>query len=139
VSLRTERQRIAAYGLARSDSSILLVRATETIDGHHTWWLPGGGVRFGESPQECIVREFAEETGLHVHEARLLDVLSDVSPLVSESVLLHSVRLIYDVTLEPGHLVKEGAGSTDEVGWFDERGLPEVSLVSWLSSYLTTR
>jgi 8-oxo-dGTP diphosphatase len=56
-----ERQRVAAYGLARRGDEVLLVHTAA-----NTWWLPGGGVEFGESPEECVAREFEEETGLDV-------------------------------------------------------------------------
>ncbi len=47
------RQRVAAYGLARRGKEVLLVH---TPTG--TWWLPGGGVGFGETPEECVLRDF---------------------------------------------------------------------------------
>ena len=37
-----------------------------------TWWLtPGGGIEADESPEDAIVREVLEETGLHVEPDRL--------------------------------------------------------------------
>ena len=44
---------------------------------HHTyrqdpWGLPGGWMRRGESPLECLEREVAEESGLEVRATRLL-------------------------------------------------------------------
>lgn len=55
----TARQRIAAYGIARRGGSILLVREPTT----GAWWLPGGGVNFGEAPADALAREFEEEVG----------------------------------------------------------------------------
>ena len=132
------RQRVAAYGLARRGVSILVVRASTAVGGERLWWLPGGGVRFGESPTECLAREFLEESGLRVLQARLRDALSDVWPVPTESTLLHSVRLIYDVEVGlDAPLVEERDGSTDEVAWCDESRLTQLPLAPWLRSYLT--
>ncbi len=32
--------------------------------------FPGGGLEFGEGPEECVIREFMEETGLQVNIIR---------------------------------------------------------------------
>ena len=76
---RPQRQRIAAYGVLTDLSRVLLVRASPLSDVPETWWLPGGGVEFGEHPRDCVVREFAEETGLEVECDSLIDVVSDVA------------------------------------------------------------
>ena len=37
-----------------------------------TWDLPGGGREGDESPEDCVLRELAEEFGLHLPPNRLL-------------------------------------------------------------------
>jgi 8-oxo-dGTP pyrophosphatase MutT (NUDIX family) len=37
------------------------------------WELPGGRIEIGESPEECVVREIAEETGWRVRTGPILD------------------------------------------------------------------
>ena len=37
------------------------------------WELPGGRVELGEAPETCLVREFAEELGVVVEVARIID------------------------------------------------------------------
>lgn len=41
------------------------------------WALPGGGMEFGESVSETVVREVYEETGLHVRPVHVIGVYSD--------------------------------------------------------------
>ena len=40
------------------------------------WGIPCGGVEFGESPEETVVREMKEETGLDVAPKEILCMLS---------------------------------------------------------------
>jgi 8-oxo-dGTP diphosphatase len=126
------RQRVAAYGLARRETEVLMVQASSTSGVEGTWWLPGGGVEFGESPAECLVREFLEETGLTAHVRRVRDVVSDVTVMVEEPVRLHSVRVIYEVDVEDGPLRPEADGSTDAVRWVHPRELQDLPLIPWL-------
>jgi 8-oxo-dGTP pyrophosphatase MutT (NUDIX family) len=49
---------------------VLLVQTTRG-----RWSLPAGAIDPGESPQEAVVRETREETGLEVRPVRLLDVV----------------------------------------------------------------
>lgn len=120
-----QRTRVAAYGLAVSDSTVLLTRASERSDVPGTWWLPGGGVEFGEHPADAVVREFAEETGVEARVVRLIDVVSTVAdgqpPHAHKR--LHTLRVIYEVEVSNGALRAELEGSSDEAAWV---ALPEV-------------
>lgn len=48
--------------------------------GHDTWSVPGGHLEFGETVEECAIREVLEETGMHIENVRLLAVTEDVFP-----------------------------------------------------------
>lgn len=133
-----DRQRVAAYGVARRRDEVLLVQASSATGVPGTWWLPGGGLWFGESPRECLVREFMEETGLVARVGDVLDVVSDVAVLVREPVRLHSVRLIYEVEAEPGSERPEADGSTDAVRWVRYRDLEALPLIPWLRELAVT-
>ena len=41
-----------------------------------TWCVPGGSMELGETPEETAKRECLEETGLHVRDLKLYNVVS---------------------------------------------------------------
>ena len=122
-----QRQRIAAYGVARDgDGRLLLARASPALTLRGRWFLPGGGVQHGENPPDSLRREMEEESGLTVTLGPLLDVLSDVRT-IPDGTELHTVRLVYRVDSWEGTLRPEVGGTTDAVGWFtleEMRGMP---------------
>lgn len=111
-------QRLAAYALLRPDpgrDEVVLVRASTRSDLAGRWFLPGGGVDHGEHPDDAVVREVSEETGLRVRVTRLLRVLTDVTDLPHRDTRVHTVRLVYDVEVVDGTLRPERDGSSDEL------------------------
>lgn len=62
---REYRDRPAAFGIAERQGKIAAVRVQKP--GHAAWLdLPGGAIDPGEGPEQAVVREFGEETGLKV-------------------------------------------------------------------------
>jgi 8-oxo-dGTP diphosphatase len=55
---------IRVYGILRRNGRVLL--CDEVIRGTKVTKFPGGGLEQGEGPRDCVIREFAEETGLKV-------------------------------------------------------------------------
>jgi len=53
---------------------ILLHKRTDFKD---TWSLPGGAAEIGESFQDCILREVAEETGLQLINPKMITISDD--------------------------------------------------------------
>ncbi len=59
-----ERFNVRVYGLLIRAGNVLLV--DEIVKGRHITKFPGGGLELGEGPEDCLVREFLEETGITV-------------------------------------------------------------------------
>lgn len=83
------------------------------------WTLPGGGLDFGERPEDGAIREVSEETGL-------VAVINGPPYVVSETgiwrrssgaVRFHQVRVIYPMTVTGGMERVEVEGSTDAIEW----------------------
>ena len=60
-------------GVCLKDGKVLLARHTYG-NGNGKLIIPGGYVKFGEIPEETLVREYLEETGVRVRAGRLLGV-----------------------------------------------------------------
>lgn len=121
--------RVAAYGLLQRDGKMLLCRLSENVGMNAgCWTLPGGGLDFGEDPEDAVVREFKEETGLIVKVNRLAGVnsLCDSMPGWSP---MHSIRIIYHVQYLSGDLAYEQDGSTDLCAWHSSVQTKELPLV----------
>ena len=98
------------------DKQVLLVRASNPHDGGELWWLPGGGVDWGESTETALEREFAEETSLQVDQRLLLSVYDDTR-VRDNGQQVHTLRVIYLVTVHQGEIRHEADGSTDLAEW----------------------
>jgi 8-oxo-dGTP diphosphatase len=111
-------RRIAAYGLCTDSSGrVLLVRASPRSGTPGAWSLPGGAVDHGEHPHDTVVRETAAETGLSVTVAGVLDVLADMRALPSRGIVLHTDRVVYEVTIRGGALRDRVSQPTDLARW----------------------
>ena len=53
--------RVAVRALIVSEGRMLAVKE---VDGGDWWAIPGGGVTYGESLKDCILREISEEIGV---------------------------------------------------------------------------
>ncbi|MCW2763187.1 MAG: hypothetical protein JWR85_3388 [Marmoricola sp.] len=105
---------------------ILLARISPSISGTEQWTLPGGGIEFGEHPNDAAIREVHEETGLDCELGPPIWIGSahrffDTGvPGQDEPSEMHSVRIVYDAWVPadaPEPRVVEVDGSTVEARW----------------------
>ena len=67
--------------IERGGAYLMLHRTKKENDANHDKWLGvGGGIESGEAPDECLLREVREETGLTLKSYRgrgVIDFVSD--------------------------------------------------------------
>ena len=91
------RLRVRVCGLCWQDGRLLMVNHRGLAQGDF-WAPPGGGVEFGESIEDRLQTEFAEETGLVIRREKLAFVCE------FRRDALHAVELFFDVSIAGGKL-----------------------------------
>jgi ADP-ribose pyrophosphatase YjhB (NUDIX family) len=97
-----------------SDGRILLCR--HTYRKAYPWGLPSGSLEYGEDPQDGIIREVREETGLEVVVERLL--------LAESAREDHHVSLIYSCRVMGGQFQENL--ETSQTQFFPVNHLPDL-------------
>lgn len=72
--------RVRVNGLLVREQSLLLVKIESPVTKNVIWIPPGGGLEYGETMEQCLVREFKEETGLDVEAGHLRYINEMVKP-----------------------------------------------------------
>jgi len=107
------RLRLRVAGICIEKEEILLVDHSGLNQENQFWAPPGGGVTYGETIEECLIREIKEETDLNVQVGEFLCVSEYLNPP------LHAVELFFEVTRIDGAIE---IGSDPEV-------LPEDQII----------
>lgn len=109
-------QVFAAAVIFDRDQNIFLVKVT--YQRSHPWGLPGGGLEYGEHPEEAVVREVREETGLNVSVEKLLLI---------DSWRPDRVGLFYLCQIVSGTFCP--SDEVSEFGYFSVDHLPDTRLI----------
>ncbi len=120
-----ERPVVGVGGVVISGERALLVRrGRPPLEGE--WSIPGGMLELGETLIEGVQRELAEETGIEVRVAGLIEVFERISLDASGRPQYHFVVLDYFCEAVRG----EGRAGSDaiEVAWATDAELAQYSL-----------
>jgi 8-oxo-dGTP diphosphatase len=82
--------------------------------------MPGGHLEFGESPQECAIRETFEETGITIADATFRAITNDVF----EQEEKHYITIWMEGRYISGDAIVNATYEMTEVGWFPWDALP---------------
>jgi ADP-ribose pyrophosphatase YjhB (NUDIX family) len=111
--------RIRVNGVMIEENKILLVKHKMSAD-RDFWSTPGGGMQFGSSAQENLVREFLEETGLEITVGEFLFVHEYLDPP------LHAIECFFRVKRISGTAT---LGKDPELGASDQI----LAEISWMT------
>lgn len=81
-----------------ADCVLLVRRAKAPLAGE--WSLPGGAVELGERLEEAIVREVAEETGLHVTPLQVVKAFDHIDRDAEGRIRFHYVLVDFLCRIE---------------------------------------
>ena len=107
--------------LERGDEYLMLHRVKKKNDANHDKWIGvGGKFEEGESPEECILRETAEETGLTLTEYRYRGLVTFVSDRWPTEYMLRFTATAWEGTAIP---CEEG-----ELAWIKKEELMRLPM-----------
>jgi len=133
-------RRAAAYVVCRDDEGrILLTRffAQDNPDSGR-WTMPGGGMEWGETPEQTALRELEGEAGLHARLGAVVGVFSRwfTAEESAHGEAGHVVGVVYEGTDVTGELrTAFDEGTTDAAVWFsldEAHTLARVDLVDFV-------
>lgn len=90
--------RVRACGLYFKDGKILLAEHKGLGKADKLLIPPGGGVKFAETTEECLKREFREETGLEIKVEKFLFIHEFIDDP------LHAIEVFFQVSKIGGRL-----------------------------------
>lgn len=130
-----QKMRIGVYGIILREDEILLCRLSKNIRFYAGFWtLPGGGLEFGEHPEETLVREVYEETGLRASPGKLIGI-NNLTRDIDER-QFQSIQIIYLVDKMSGSLRFEKEGTTDKCEWLKLSSLDMKNCVGLIPAAL---
>lgn len=89
--------------------------------GAGTWSTPGGHLEYGETPEQCAIREVEEESGIRIHQVTFRGITNDVF----EERGLHYITIWMQGEVESGEAFIAAPDEATEIGWFAWDALPQ--------------
>ncbi len=127
----TQYPRVGIVVLILNDKKEVLLGYRLKSPASNIWAPPGGKLEFGESFEECAIREVKEETNLTITNPKFLSVASKVwTDPPHHSVFIHMA--VKYAGNEP--VINMEPTKAREWKWFDLNDLPESTVPAFLKS-----
>jgi 8-oxo-dGTP diphosphatase len=112
--------RVGVGVIITRDQQVLLLRR-RNVHGAATWSTPGGHLDFGESPEQCALREVKEETGLDIDTVAFRAITNDVFAAEGR----HYITIWMEGRYTGGEPILVAPHEASEIGWFPWDALPQ--------------
>jgi ADP-ribose pyrophosphatase YjhB (NUDIX family) len=103
--------RIGVRVMMIQDNKVWLVRHTYV----HGWYMPGGGVKRGETLANAARRETLEETGAQLGEINLLGIYTNFNEWKTDHAIVFICRDFTIIGGSDGEIAEVGAFSLDDL------------------------
>jgi 8-oxo-dGTP diphosphatase len=117
---------IGVHGVIANAGKILILRRAQSMvykPGH--WDLPGGHLALGETFEQCLTREIAEETSMAITPGPLLGL--------NQAIEGPYVQVIFACAAPPQNTIKLQPNEHDDARWLS---LDEIASTTSLIPYL---
>lgn len=109
-------------GVARRDDRIFVAEVTDPTTDEAFYRPPGGGIEFGESSREAVVREYREELDLAVEPIEYLGTIENRfewdGNLAHDLSVVHEVAFVDEVSVDESlQGIDTGGTVTYEATW----------------------
>jgi 8-oxo-dGTP diphosphatase len=109
--------KVAVLAFIVQNGKILLIKRAYNL-GKGKWACPAGFVEYDEAPENAVIREVQEETGLLTQVDNLLEVFPKKDDGLADIVIAYRMKII------GGELM--AADDADDAAWFGRDELPEL-------------
>jgi len=139
IAIENRITRVGVYGVATKDDKLLLIKQPK---GPYAgkFDFPGGGIEFGESPEQTLAREFMEEVAMEFDSSFLYTNLTATlhvsATITSEPYLFFHIGMIYKIT---GCRSSTKQQKELQPFWIDPKILFQDNCSSLLWKYLTLK
>lgn len=116
-----EKRPMVGVGVIVTKSEHVLLLKRKSVHGAGTWCPPGGHLEYGESPEECAIREVREETNVCIKEAKFTGITNDIF----EEYEKHYITLWFEGQYVSGEPEVNAPYEMSEAGWFAWENLPQ--------------
>lgn len=120
TSKHKTRPHVGVAALVKKDGKILFGKRVGE-HGNDTWSVPGGYLEFGETFEQCAIRETMEETGVKIVDPKFIAAINNIFDNESH----HSITIFMTASYKSNEPKVIEPDKFTDVAWYDIKNLPE--------------